>query len=93
MDLVLNNLQWLICHKTKPTNQPIDKKIEIRIISFKQFVYFSSSNIGNLTTYLNYIENLDDCKIAFRPNKEIIQSQIKQEIPLFSMLDYSKYIA
>ena len=21
MDLVLNNLQWLICHKTQPTNQ------------------------------------------------------------------------
>ena len=20
-DLALNNLQWLICHKTKPTNQ------------------------------------------------------------------------
>ena len=23
MDLTLNNLQRLICHKTKPTNQPI----------------------------------------------------------------------
>ena len=23
MDLVLNNLQRLICHKTQPTNQPI----------------------------------------------------------------------
>ena len=22
MDLALNNLQWLICHKTQPTNQP-----------------------------------------------------------------------
>ena len=21
MDLVLNNLQWLICHKTQPSNQ------------------------------------------------------------------------
>ena len=22
MDLALNNLQWLICHKTQQTNQP-----------------------------------------------------------------------
>ena len=25
MDLALNNLQRLICHKTQPTNQPIDE--------------------------------------------------------------------
>ena len=23
MDLALNNLQWLICHKNQPTNQPL----------------------------------------------------------------------
>ena len=26
MDLVLNNLQCLICHKTQPTNQPTNAK-------------------------------------------------------------------
>ena len=26
MDLALNNLQRLICHKTKPTNQPTNQK-------------------------------------------------------------------
>ena len=27
MDLVLINLQWLICHKTQTTNQPQEKKL------------------------------------------------------------------
>ena len=33
-DLALNNLQWLICHKTKP-NQT--KQSELNFLSFKLF--------------------------------------------------------
>ena len=30
-DLALNNLQWLICHKTQPTNQKIHLKFDLKI--------------------------------------------------------------
>ena len=26
MDLALNNLQWLTCHKNQPTNQPTNQE-------------------------------------------------------------------
>ena len=32
MDLVLNNLQWLICHKTQTTNQLLFLNILLDII-------------------------------------------------------------
>ena len=32
-DFALNNLQWLICHKTQPTNQPTETKAETPIYS------------------------------------------------------------
>ena len=42
IDLALNNLQWLMCHKTKP-NQTTSKHINILIILFINFVcYFKS---------------------------------------------------
>ena len=38
MDLALNNLQWLICHKTKPNKtsiETVDLKLKIKILIFK----------------------------------------------------------
>ena len=29
MDLALNNLQWLICHKIQPTNQPMNVQLSV----------------------------------------------------------------
>ena len=34
MDWALNNLQWLICHKTQPTNHHLQRIIIIIIISY-----------------------------------------------------------
>ena len=38
MDLALNNLQRLICHKTKPTNQPTNLSMGQKKV-FDYFLY------------------------------------------------------
>ena len=44
MDLTLNNLQWLICHKTQQTNQPsIVKNISLSSIQFIQIIFIQCS--------------------------------------------------
>ena len=37
MDLALNNLQRLICHKTQPTNQPINWNPKIAVLIIKVY--------------------------------------------------------
>ena len=34
MDLVLNNLQWLICHKNQPTNQTLSNDFQYLSMRF-----------------------------------------------------------
>ena len=36
-DLVLNNLQWTICHKTKPTKQTSAMDFRIKTFSLPHF--------------------------------------------------------
>ena len=47
-NLALNNLQWLICHKTKP-NQTLNGK---PLKSVNQFIYLSS-NISSTESEVN----------------------------------------
>ena len=51
-DLALNNLQWLICHKTQPTNQPFPlhlKKNFFLFYNLKSEVTKSKSKINENT--------------------------------------------
>ena len=46
MDLALNNLQRLICHKThKPTNQPYKKKQKKQIANIKKIIKTAEDNV------------------------------------------------
>ncbi len=38
MDLALNNLQRLICHKTQPTNKPTVSKRHVSVLCFGAFL-------------------------------------------------------
>ena len=52
MDLALNNLQRLICHKTQPTNQPTNHQVLFDVIQinlclflYDRFVLFNMSKV------------------------------------------------
>ena len=45
-DLILNNLQWLICHKTKPNQTKPKTKGQIMIIPGEMFAYSFDKFIG-----------------------------------------------
>ena len=57
IDLALNNLQGLICHKTQPTNQSI-KFLKLSI--FKTHTYLFNSLTQILAVKIKYAANSDD---------------------------------
>ena len=54
MDSVLKNLQWLICHKTQPTNQPDDKPSVMRRTTSLPFPS-RSTQTGSSSTWLGSV--------------------------------------
>ena len=55
MDLALNNLQRLICHKTQSTNQPTAYGKEFRHIHKWIFKILIQSKVGNMDFSIFYM--------------------------------------
>ena len=53
-DVALNNLQWLICHKTKPNHlqTPVFAPITINFINVTLLIKRSTHNFGELFYFL-----------------------------------------
>ena len=51
MDLALNNLQWLICHKTRPTNEHLYQKVHY------YHLYWSIEQSPQKRYYILYVDN------------------------------------
>ena len=61
MDLALNNLQRLICHKTQLTNQPIET---ILLCGNKGFMFnWVISNTEQYSKRFNYVQTNKQCWI------------------------------
>ena len=56
MDLALNNLQRLICHKIQPTNQPTNLSIYLCVCVY---VGVNKRKINSLTKVFVYLLNCD----------------------------------
>ena len=54
MDLALNNLQRLTCHKTQPTNQPI----YLMLIIYKQLSYLPTPPLGQDMTQSQFLSGV-----------------------------------
>ena len=50
IDLALNNLQWLICHKTK-LNQIIYDLVEFGFMPYQTYIYIYIQSIWYYITY------------------------------------------
>ena len=50
MDLALNNLQRLICHKTQSTNQPTNQPSQFWKDQFFDKLYPSPNGVGGFTS-------------------------------------------
>ena len=59
MDLALNDLQRLICHKTQPTNQPSSLLIS-ELLYLTQNVLITVSNLILLTNFMHTMIKLTD---------------------------------
>ena len=56
MDVALNNLQRLICHKTQPTNQPTNRYFYLILIICKQ-IYLAHKWNANRYYYCQRLES------------------------------------
>ncbi len=64
MDLALNNLQRLMCHKTKTNNQPICIKMDSALNNLQRLICHETQTTNQLTNQVESYQKLKKMVLA-----------------------------